>query len=539
LSSSNINISNEAVSGHDDITRAAGVVGAATLLSRVLGLVRDLVVAFFFGADQAADAFFVAFRIPNLLRRLVAEGALTVSFIPIFTEYLRARSKTEAFEIAKSVLTLLSLLLTGVCLLGILLSPWIVWAFAPGFSADPDKFALTVLLTRIVFPYIFLVSLVALAMGILNSLGKFAGPALSPVMLNLGMIAAVLFLARFFDPPILALAVGVLIGGLLQVLLQVPYLARQPGLIGLSFNFRHPAIKRIALLMAPAAVGAAVYQFTVFINTILASFLPEGSVSYLYYADRVVQFPLGVFAVALATAVLPAMSRRAADRDLAGLADTLSFSLRLVFFITIPAVVGMILLAEPIIQLLFQRGRFDPIATRATAQALVAYAVGLWALSAVQIVVRAFYSLQDTRTPVKIAVVSLLGNVVFALLLMNPFKHVGLALASSAGSMLNLVLLVAALRRRLGPMGGRAVAVSVLKNLLWSAAMGAVVFLVASGYQLDRSVSTARMALLVGGAALSGLAVYLGLAALWRAEEIKALWAVVRRRRPERLDIHP
>lgn len=504
--------------------------GLATLLSRVLGLARDLVIAYFFGAGLAADAFFVAFRIPNLLRRLLAEGALTVSFIPIFTEYLASRSKAEAFELARAVLTLLSMILAVISVLGVLLAPWIIWVFAPGFSADPDKFALTVLLTRIMFPYIFLIALVALAMGVLNSLGKFAGPALAPVMLNVGMIASVLLLSGYFDPPILALAVGVIFGGLLQVLLQLPYLVREGNLLGVSFNFRHPALRRIALLMAPAALGAAVYQFAVFINTLLASFLPQGSVSYLYYADRVMQFPLGIFAIALATAVLPTMSRQAADKDMTGLSESLSHALRLVFFITIPSMVGMIVLAEPTIHLLFQRGEFDPAATKATAQALIAYAVGLWALSAVQIVVRAFYSLQDTRTPVKVAVVSLACGAALSLILMGPFKHVGLALASSGGSIINLALLVIILRRRLGSFGGRALISSILNNALWSIAMGLVVFLVASGYDPAASVSIWSLGLRVVGAVGLGLAVYFILAVIWRAPEMKSVWGLVRRR---------
>ena len=277
------------------IARAAGVVGGATLLSRILGLVRDLVTAYFFGAGMAADAFFVAFRLPNLLRRLLAEGALTVSFIPIFTEYLSERGREEAFQLARAALTLFSLILAVVSILGVLLAPYIVYVFAPGFADDPEKFKLTVLLARIMFPYIFLIGLVALAMGVLNSLGRFAAPALAPVMLNIGMIASVFLLTSHFQPPILALSIGVIAGGIFQVMLQLPYLAKEKGLLGISLNFSHPALKRVGLLMVPAALGAAVYQFSVFINTLLASFLPQGSVSYLYYADRVMQFPLGVF----------------------------------------------------------------------------------------------------------------------------------------------------------------------------------------------------------------------------------------------------
>ena len=518
------------MSNKSKIARAAGIVGSATLLSRILGLVRDLVTAYFFGAGLAADAFFVAFRIPNLLRRLLAEGALTVSFIPIFTEYLTQRSREEAFELARAALTLFSIILALVTVAGVLLSSPLVMVFAPGFTIEPEKFQLTVLLTRIMFPYIFLVGLVALAMGILNSLDKFAAPALSPVMLNLGMIGSVYLLRKYFDPPIICLAAGVLVGGVLQVALQVPYLVKQGRLIGLSFNFRHPALKRIGLLMLPAAFGAAMYQISIFVNTLLASYLPEGSVSYLYYADRLMQFPLGVFAVAVATAVLPTMSRQTAEGDMKGLKDTVSFSLRLVFFITIPATVGLIVLSQPLIHLLLQHGQFVAESTRATATALIAYTVGLCALSAVQILVRVFYSMQDTKTPVKIAMISLSANIVFCLLLMKPLLHTGLALASSLGSMINFVLLLIVLRRRLGQLGGRAVAWSATKNALWALVMGVVVYWVTKGLDPGKAYSTWYLGGMVGGAILLGVGIYLGQAALGHASEMSALLRIFSKR---------
>lgn len=505
------------------IARAAGIVGISTLLSRILGLVRDLVTAYFFGAGLAADAFFVAFRLPNLLRRLLAEGALTVSFIPVFTEYLETKSRKQAFLMARSFLSVFIIVLAGVTILGEIFAPQVVRVFAPGFYADPEKFELTVFLTRIVFPYIFLVGLVTYATGVLNSLGRFAAPALAPVMLNLGMILCVFFLAGRTNPPILALAIGVILGGALQVLLQIPYLAREGGLLGLAFNFKHPAISRIGLLMAPAAVGAAVYQVSVFISTILASLLPQGSVSYLYYADRVVQFPLGIFAIAIGTAVLPSMSRQAVARDMDGLAQTLTYSLRLVFFITIPALIGLMVLAEPIVKLLFQHGRFTAGDAQAAAQALVAYCCGLWALSGVQIMVRVFYALQDTRTPVKAAVVSLTFNIVLAVILMWPYKHVGLALASAAGSILNFFLLVIILRRRLSGLSLKSIALGLLKNMVWAGVMGAVVFVFMFYFTNWRYSSGPVLVLEVGAAILLGVVVYAGLALAGRAPEATSL----------------
>jgi len=420
----------------EHVTRAAGIVGFFTFLSRVLGLARDILIANFFGSGMMADAFFVAFRIPNLLRRLFAEGSFSVAFIPVFTEYLQTRSKEEAFVLARAVSTFLVLILTGITILGIVFSPLIVRIIAPGFGGMGEKYALTVLLTRIMFPYIFLVSLVALFMGILNSLEHFAAPAAAPVFLNLSMIAALVFLAPSMRTPTVGLAIGVVVGGVIQVALQIPFLMEK----GLSFvprwNPNHPALRRIGVLMLPTLFGSAIYQVNQLVGTLLASLLREGSVSYLYYADRLVQFPLGVFAIAISTAVLPSLSREAAQRDLDGLKETLSHALRLTMFITIPAMMGLIVLREPIIRLLFQRGAFDAFTTIMTAQALLFYSLGLWAFAALRVFVIAFYSLQDTKTPVKVAAVAMLANIGLSLALMGPLKHGGLALALSLASTL-------------------------------------------------------------------------------------------------------
>jgi putative peptidoglycan lipid II flippase len=382
------------------LARAAGVVGLATMLSRVFGFIRDVIVARFFGAGLATDAFFVAFRIPNLLRRLFAEGSLTIAFVPVFTEYLKTKSREDAFELARVAFTLLSVILVVISLAGVIFSPAIVTVMAPGFRATPDKYALTVLLTRIMFPYIFFISLVALCMGILNSLRHFATPALSPVILNLCMIGAALFLRDYFAEPILALAIGVMIGGLLQLAVQLPVLFKLGVVLRPDFHFRHTGVRRIGALMLPAAFGAAVYQINIFISTLLASFLPEGSVSFLYYADRIVELPLGIFGIAIGTAALPSFSDQVARGHYEEMKKTISFSLRLMLFITIPAMIGIIALQEPIISVLFQRGQFDPRSSVLTAQALFWYTVGLWAFSTIRVVVAAFYALQDTKTPV-------------------------------------------------------------------------------------------------------------------------------------------
>ncbi|MFZ5564895.1 MAG: murein biosynthesis integral membrane protein MurJ [Thermodesulfobacteriota bacterium] len=461
------------------VTRATGVLGLATLLSRIFGYLRDMTVAAFLGAGMASDAFFVAFRIPNLLRRLFAEGSLTIAFVPVFLEQLRNRGREEAFAMARSALRLLSVILVGVTLLGIVFSPEIVYVVGFGFADVPEKFALTVTLTRIMFSYVFFVCLVALAMGILNALGHFAAPALSPVLLNIAMMASLWGAAMFTDDMTLrsvGLAWGVIAGGVLQLVLQGPFLVKQGLFFWRKATLYHPALKKVGLLMLPAVFGAAVHQVNIIIGTLLATLLPEGSVSYLYYADRLVEFPLGVFGVSAAMAVLPSISRQAAAGDIDAVKDTFGFSMRMIFFLSLPSMVGLIVLREPIVALLFERGGFDAQATRLTADALLYYAVGLWAFSAVRIVVSTFYALSDTRTPVVMAVIAICVNTALSVILMGPLVHGGLALATSIASMTNLVLLTRALAVRLGHIGLMTILRSVAKTAVSSVLMGLVVW---------------------------------------------------------------
>jgi putative peptidoglycan lipid II flippase len=478
------------------VTRAAGVVGAATLLSRIFGFIRDVVIAWFFGAGISSDAFFVAFRIPNLLRRLFAEGSLSIAFIPVFTEYLETQGKDEAFHMGRSAIRLLSLILAGMTILGILLSPWIVRIIAPGFADIPEKLSLTISLTRIMFPYMFFICLAALFMGILNALGHFAAPALAPVFLNIAMIASVFMISPFMADPVTGLAIGVLIGGALQLILQMPFLIKKGLLFWKTANFCHPGLKRVGILMIPAVVGATVHQFNILVGTLLASLLPEGSVSYLYYADRLVEFPLGVFAIATATAVLPSLSKQAAVKDFKALSDTFGYAMNLVFFITIPSMVGLIVLREPIVALLFKRGAFDIETTRKTAEALLYYSVGLWAFSAVRIVVSTFYALQDTKTPMQMAVISIVANIGLSILLMGPLKHGGLALATSLASMLNLGLLIYKLRMKIGALKWGGIFKSTCKSAICSAIMGLAVW--AAGFWILPSKSGSALMLLLG-----------------------------------------
>jgi len=330
------------------------------------------------------------------------------------------------------------------------------------------------------FPYVIFICLAALCMGILNVLGYFAVPALAPVFLNIAMIFSVFCISPYMTEPVTGLAIGVLIGGFLQLALQIPLLIKKgiysqtedaPCALPSAPPF-HPGLKKIGILMLPAVFGAAVHQINILVGTLLASMLPQGSVSYLYYADRLVEFPMGIFAIATATAVLPSLSRQAAVKDFDALRDTFAYALNLVFFITVPAMIGLIVLREPIVAMLFKRGAFDVQTTRLTADALLYYSIGLWAFSAVRIVVSTFYALQDTKTPVKIAVVSVAANILFSIILMSPLKHGGLALATSLSSMLNLILLISALRVKLGSIAWKSIFTSLCRSVVCSGIMG-------------------------------------------------------------------
>ena len=442
------------------IARAAGVVAGLTLLSRIAGLARDVAVGFFFGTGAAADAFFVAFRIPNLLRRFVAEGAMSIALIPVFTGYITNRTREEAAEAMSAVATLMALVVLVLTAIGVLLAPQLTALFAPGFANDPEKFALTIEITRRVFPFIFLVSMVALATGILHSVRHFAAPALAPVLLNLAIIAAAIVSQKFAEP-VLVLAWGVVVGGVLQILVQIPPLVRHGIRLRPLWNPTHAAIRRSLGLMAPMIFGAAVYQINILVSTVFASLLPSGSVSYLWYADRIFEFPLGIFAVALGTAVLPSFSSQAARSAYDEMWASLSFAMRLMTLIVVPAAVGLFALAEPIVNVLFQRGAYGHEQVVQTAAALRCYAIGLWSVSMVRLVVPAFYALGETRTPVITAAIAFVCNLVVSIALMGPvgadgrfavdliatltstlgivdLRHAGLAAATSVAATVNL-----------------------------------------------------------------------------------------------------
>jgi putative peptidoglycan lipid II flippase len=432
-----------------------------------------MVVALAFGAGPVTDAFFVAFRIPNMLRRLLAEGALSTAVIPVFTEYATTRPQPEFTRMLRAVVGAGLLALTLISVLGVMGAPWVLRVIAPGFTGDPAQESLATLLTRVMFPYLVLVGLAALVMGVLNAHGRFFVAALGPAVLNVGMIAGVVALASRTKPPILALAIGVLVGGLGQLLVQLPSLRRLGLFVAPSTELGHPALGRIARLLLPAVFGLAAVQITVFVNTLLASLLPAGSISFLYYADRVMEFPLGVFGIALASASLPTMSRQAAAGDRRGLVETLNFTLRLALFVAIPATVGLVVLRTPITRVLFERGQFGPGDTVATAQALAGYAVGLVGFSTARIAAQAFYAVGQAGTAVKVGMASIAANVLAAVSLMAPLEHTGLALASSIGAYVNVVLLLWVARQRFGRLGGRALLRSSGRSLAASLPLAA------------------------------------------------------------------
>ena len=513
------------------IAKAATTIGMGTLLSRIVGFLRDTVIANFFGAGMAADAFFVAFRIPNLWRRLVGEGSLTISFIPVYTEYLTQKSEEETRKVTHIAFTMAGVILSILTLLGILFSPILIKIIAPGFIQIPEKFQLTVTLNQIIFPYLFFMGLFALCMGILNSQRHFFAPAIAPIFLNISIIVSVFLFYHTFKIPVMTLALGVLAGGVIQFLFQIPFLWKRRITFRFNFNFRHPAIKRMGLLMVPGLIGTAVYQINVFIDTIFASFLPSGSVSYLFFADRLMEFPLGIFAIAIGMASLPSLSGLASQGKMEELKETLSFTFRLASFISVPAMVGLIALKTPIVNLLFQRGLFDYSATEKTAFALLFYSVGLWAIAGARTIVPAFYSLQDTWTPLKIALICLGANILFIGILIFPLKHGGLALATSLSSTLNLILLFWKLNSKLGKIDMGKNIKSLLRDVFCSLPMGLAAYFICSVGNWSTAGNLGEKVLLLSIGIVIGLGIYLACSYWTKNEEMLFLLRMVRRKR--------
>jgi putative peptidoglycan lipid II flippase len=541
------------------VARSAGIIGLAVLSSRLLGLVREQVFAAFFGAGAANDAFVVAFRIPNLFRDLLAEGALSTAFVKVFSARLVADGKERAFELASRVFTALALVVATLCVLGTLAAPVLVDWMAPGF--DGGKRSLTVELTRLMFPFLLLVALAAVAMGTLNARGVFGIPAMASTYFNAGSIACGIFASWWLAPEhveavaralldgepiardglaearaIFGMAYGVLAGGLLQFLCQLPALRREGFRYRPRLGLRDPGLREVAMLMGPAILGAAAVQINVFVNNNFASRLggelADGGVSVLNYAFRLMQFPIGVFGVAIATATLPAISRAAARQDRDEYRATLASSLRFVIFLTLPSAVGLAVLGEPIVALIYERGQFDAAATRLTASALACYAIGLTGYSLVKVLAPAFYVVDDARTPARIALLSIGINLGLNFALVEPLQHRGLALSTSLVATLNAALLFELLRRRIGSLRGGYLLDGIVRVALASLALAAASH--AARLALEGwfpAPDTGARAIVVFGSIGAGFGAFVIAAVILRIEEARRFMNLVTRGR--------
>jgi putative peptidoglycan lipid II flippase len=539
--------------GARGVARSASIVGLAVFSSRILGLVREQVFAAFFGAGKVNDAFVVAFRIPNLFRDLLAEGALSSAFVKTFSAKLEKGGVEPAMRLAGKVMNALGLAVAILCVLGIVFSPQLVAALAPGFDAATHDLAVE--LTRLMFPFLLLVALAAVAMGTLNARGVFGMPAMASTFFNAGSIVVGLLSAYLIAPEhvgavvtsladgtvlprdfaaearaIFGMAIGVLAGGLLQLTCQFPALARTGYRHTADFAFRDDGLKDVLTLMGPAVIGAAAVQVNVFVNNNFASRLDEGAVSVLNYAFRLMQFPIGVFGVAIATATLPAISRAAARGDQDEFRATLASSIRFALFLTVPSAVGLVVLGEPIIALIYERGQFDAAATTRTAETLACYALGLVGYSLIKLLAPAFYALDDAKTPARLSLLSIVTNLVLNAALVGTLRERGLALSTALVATLNALFLFELLRRKAGPLRGGYIVDGIVRIVVAAGALGVTCHVARLGLEqwfTDRS--TLAHAAIVFGAMAAGGFVYFAVAMMLRIEEAKRVRSLLRR----------
>lgn len=518
----------------ENVVRNASLVSMAVGLSRITGLVREKVMAYFFGAGTAYDAFLVAFRIPNLTRDLFAEGALSSAFVPVFTEYLQKGDKQAAARLANLVATALTVVVGAFCVLGMIFAPQIVSLFAAGFQSNPEKFAQAVAMTRVMFPFLLLVALAALAMGILNACNRFAIPALSSTLFNLGSVVfglAIGFLGHGWlgITPIEGMAYGVLCGGALQLIWQLPELWRLGFAFRAGFDWHHEGFQRILRMMGPAILGNAAVQINVLVNTRFASEVydpirgTEGPVSWLGYAFRFMQLPLGIFGVAIGSATIATVSKLAAQKDFEQFRETVARSMGVVFLLTIPSSIGLAVLGESIIGAIYEDGKFQPYDTQQTGRALAFYSIGLAGYSALKVLNPAFYALGDSRVPMLISVSSILVNCSLVWLFTKVFGwgHEALALSTSAVALVSFVALTLILRRRLQGIQARRLAGSVARTLGASLVMGVAV--AGSSYLIHDWIRHSRLAQFVDLAVSIpvGLAVFYTAARWLRVPELE------------------
>lgn len=516
-----------------NITKAAGVIGSATLLSRILGFVRDCIIAKLFGTTNPAQAFVIAFTIPNMLRDLAGEGAANAAFIPVLTEYKSRHTKEEFWELANILLNVMIVVLMIISMLGIVLAPVIIRVIAPGFISQPEKLNQTIILTRIMFPYILLIGLAAYAAGVLNSLKHFSMPALGPCVMNIAMIVIPLVFCPRMRDSIMALAIAVLVGGILQLAIQIPALRKKGMRYKWRLDFKHPAVRQIGKLLIPRALSSSVYQLNIVVNRMCSSLtfiVGEGAPAALYYANRLFQFPLAIFGIALAQAALPTLSEQAQDSSLVKFKETISFSLRLIFFISLPAAVGLGILRVPITQVLFQHGAFDFYSTQITATAVLFYSFGLIFYAGNNVLNSSFYSLKDTVTPVKIAISALLFNIILNISLMGPMKVGGLALSTALSGALSFTLLMVFLIKKIGAINTKEIIRDFLKITLASLVMGIAILFLKNRFYDNFQASGIFIKVLGLFLFLSaGAIIYILTVFILKADEIKIITALLRR----------
>lgn len=462
------------------IFKSTAIVAMSTMLSRVLGFIRDMIIANYFGASAKLDGFFVAFRIPNLFRRLVGEGALTISFVPVYLEYLETKGKKEALQFAQKIFVLLAMVLLFICVTGIYFSKYIVKLFAYGFD-NPEVLKLTISLNQWMFPYLFLIAIVAFAMGVLNSHRSFFAPAFSPVLLNVGFICGAVIFSSYFEEPLYGLAIGVLLGGMLQILLQIPYLIKVGFKVKITFDFNHPGVKKMFKMMIPLIFGAAVYQVNILVNTVYASTLPEGSISYLYYSDRLTEIIMGVFIVSIGSVVLPEMSSCTVSNKTDQFKSIYLNAISGALYLAIPAAVALMIIGFPIISVLFMRGAFSENHAQSVYSALFFASLGIVPMAVARITLPAFYSTQDSKTPFRISIFVLLINASLGYFLKNTvLKHAGLSLANAIAVIAQVLLLLYFFVRKFGKLNNKQLWQSLYKQCIASAIMGIFLYYASS-----------------------------------------------------------
>jgi putative peptidoglycan lipid II flippase len=507
------------------LLRSTLAVSAPTFISRILGYVRDMLQAFYLGTSWSADAFTIAYVIPNLLRRLTGEGAMTAAFIPVFTEIKEKERREELWRFANSFFFDLTLIMAFLMVIGVLFSPILVKIIAIGFKGFQGKWELTIVLTRIMFPYIFLISLSALAMAILNSFRKFFVPAFTPVLFNLAIITVAVLFANKAKEPAYVFAVGVVIGGILQLGFQIPFLWRQGMRFKPSLDFRHPSIRKVGKLMIPGIFGVGISQINFAISRMIASVLEEGSVSSLYYASRVQELALGLFSIALAITLLPAFSELAAHEDIDGMKRTLNFSLKIISLVTFPAAAGLLVLSRPIIQVLYQRGVFDEVSTTMSASCLLYFSFGLPFISGAKILAPVFYSLKDTKTPVIVAFFVMISYIGLSVMLMNPLRVGGIALALSLSSLLNFALLFFLLQKKIGLVEKKGLVMSAGKTCFFAAVMAGAVRMFVDLFTFESLPFIDQIGVLFAAIAI-GILVYVLLNVFFNHEDLRILQSV-------------